>query len=311
MRFFRFLIIAGLFTAPLATLAALSADDLPATSQWYFHVDFKEMRSTDAGRILYGWLEDEVFDDVREDAGVDLNKEADSLTAFSADGNGVVVIIDGNISQETEDKVLAMGAVSGSLDKFESGGHSYYYVADDGHHAGARDEHRNVDIDMDSFDDGAFISFAIDKKLLVTSSKAGMQALLAENGKVPGSKGGTGALFVLTAERSFVQAGAQTGDLGNDLDWDSNILRNTEHAALLIADKAGKIAIEAQLVTTENEMAASLASIVRGLISLQVFNDDMDPQFAKFLQNTSVDVDNNKLTISVALDPDVVVAAIK
>jgi hypothetical protein len=164
---------------------------------------------------------------------------------------------------------------------------------------------------MDSFDDGAFISFAIDKKLLVTSSKAGMQALLAENGKVPGSKGGKGALFVLTAERSFVQAGAQTGDLGNDLDWDSNILRNTEHAALLIADKAGKIAIEAQLVTTENEMAASLASIVRGLISLQVFNDDMDPQFAKFLQNTSVDVDNNKLTISVALDPDVVVAAIK
>ena len=58
-------------------------------------------------------------------------------------------------------------------------------------------------------------------------------------------------------------------------------------------------------------MAESLASIVRGLISLQVFNDDMDPEIATFLQNTDVDVDGNKLTISVALDPEVVVAAIE
>ena len=42
-----------------------------------------------------------------------------------------------------------------------------------------------------------------------------------------------------------------------------------------------------------------------GLISLQVFNDDMDPEIADFLQNTDVDVDGNKLTISVALDPEV------
>ncbi len=57
-------------------------------------------------------------------------------------------------------------------------------------------------------------------------------------------------------------------------------------------------------------MAESLASIVRGLISLQVFNDDMDPDVSAFLQNTSVDVADKKLTISVALDPEVVVAAI-
>ena len=58
-------------------------------------------------------------------------------------------------------------------------------------------------------------------------------------------------------------------------------------------------------------MAEALASIVRGLISLQVFNDEMDPEIANFLQNTDVDVDGNKLTISVALDPEVVVAAIE
>ncbi|MDH3351703.1 MAG: hypothetical protein OEM51_09150, partial [Gammaproteobacteria bacterium] len=115
---------------------------------------------------------------------------------------------------------------------------------------------------------------------------------------------------VLSAERSLMQAGANTGNLGGGVDWDSNILRNTEHAAILIADKAGKIAVEVQLVTKEKEMADSLASIVRGLISLQVFNDDLDPEIASFLQNTSVDVNDNRLTVKVALDPDMVVAAL-
>ena len=57
-------------------------------------------------------------------------------------------------------------------------------------------------------------------------------------------------------------------------------------------------------------MADSLASIVRGLISLQVFNDDLDPEIAEFLQNTSVEVDDNKLTVKVALDAEDVIAAI-
>lgn len=311
MRNFRHLLFPLLIAVPLASVAALTVDDLPATSQWYFHADFEQMRSSDAGRHLYGWLEDEVFEDVREDAGVDLNKEADSVTAFSAEGDGVVVIIDGSISQQTKDKVLAMGAAAKGFDQRKSDGHTYFYFKDDSHNPDSDRHSNNVDIDIDSFDNGAYVSFAIDDKLLVTSSEKGMQALLAEGGEVAGSNGGSGALFVLTAERSFVQAGASAGDMGRSLDWDSNILRNAEHVALLIADKAGKIAIEAQLVTTESEMANSLASIVRGLISLQIFNDDMDPEIAQFLQNTSVDVDDNKLTISVALDPEAVVAAIE
>jgi hypothetical protein len=80
--------------------------------------------------------------------------------------------------------------------------------------------------------------------------------------------------------------------------------------ALLIAEKGNKIAIEAQMITTEKEMAESLASIVRGLIALQMFNTEMDSDISSFLQNTTVNVSDNKLTISVALDPEVVVAAI-
>ena len=307
MRIFRYLVIFFLFAAPAAALSALGPGDLPGTSKWYFHADFKEMRSTEAGRHLYGWLQKEVFEDVREDAGVDLDKEADYLTAFAAEDDGLVVIIEGSISQDTEDKVMAMGAANGSLDKFGSGSKTFFHIKDDDIDI----DDGNIEIDMDSFDDGAFFSFAIENKLLVTSTQERMEALLADKGKVTGVRGEKGQLFVLSAERNLMQAGARTDNFDNDGDWDSNILRNTEQAALLIADQAGKIAIEAQLVTTEVGMAESLASIVRGLISLQVFNDDMDPEIANFLQNTDVAVDGNKLTISVALDPEVVVAAIE
>ena len=236
---------------------------------------------------------------------MDLDKEANTLTAFATAEEGPVVVIDGNISQETRDKLLTMAAAGGKLDQLEAGGKAFYHVSD------ADSDAVNVSIELDSFDDGAYFSFAIKNKLLVTATRERMQSLLADKGRIAaGSKSDKGALFVLSAERNLMQAGARADDLRSNGNWDSNILRNTEQAALLIADKAGKIAIEAQLVTTAKEMADSLASIVRGVIALQVFNDEMDPEFAEFLQNTSVDVQDKTLRISVALDPQTVVAAI-
>jgi hypothetical protein len=79
---------------------------------------------------------------------------------------------------------------------------------------------------------------------------------------------------------------------------------------LLVSDEGDKLAVEAQLVTTEPEMASSLASIARGLISLQVFSDDLDDELKSLLSGTSVDVDGNSLVIRVAVDPEIVVAAI-
>jgi len=310
MRVFRYAVILFLFVSPAASLAGVG--DLPETSKWYFHVDFEQMRSTEAGKHLYAWLQNEVFEDVREDAGFDLDKEADQLTAFATAGRGVVVLVEGEISQETKDKVLAMGAVSGALDKLESGSKTYYHIKDDGEEGDGHDGgHGNIDIELDSFEDGAYFSFALKNKILVTSAKQEMESLLANKGKLVGADNAKGALFVLSAERSLMQAGVKAGDLGESLDWDSNILRNTEQAALLVADEGGKIAIEAQLVTTEKEMAGSLASIVRGLISLQVFNNDLDPEIMEFLQNTTVEVNDNTLVVRVLLDPEVVIAAIE
>ena len=308
MRQFRSLILLFLFLAPVAALSALRADDLPSMSKWYFHADFKQMRSSEAGQHLYAWLQDEVFEDIREDAGVDLDKEADFLTAFATENDGMIIVIEGNISQESEDKIVAMGAASGSLNRHGSGKQAFYHIEDNDD---ADFDGDDISIDVDSFDNGAYFSFAVKNKLIVTSKREQMESLLANKGRFEGVRSERGQLFVLSAERGLIQAGARTVDFDGNGSWDSNILRNTEHAALLVSDKKGKISIEAQLITTEPEMAESLASIVRGLISLQVFNDDMDPDVASFLQNTNVNVDANKLTVSVALDPEAVVAAIE
>ncbi len=57
-------------------------------------------------------------------------------------------------------------------------------------------------------------------------------------------------------------------------------------------------------------MADSLASIGRGLISLQVFNDELDPEIVEFLQSTTVDVDDTTVVVKVSLDPEVVAEAL-
>ena len=92
-----------------------------------------------------------------------------------------------------------------------------------------------------------------------------------------------------------------------DSDWDSNILRNTEQVAFMMAAAANKLALEAKLITTEPEMAESLASVVRGLISLMAFNDEMDAEIVAMLQGTKVEASGNSLSISLALAPELVV----
>jgi hypothetical protein len=165
---------------------------------------------------------------------------------------------------------------------------------------------------MTGIDNEFYFSYAIDNKLVLAAQKEQMESLLGNNGRIPGAGGHKGALFVLTAERSLIQAGIDTKGFydasDDDGGFESNILRNTQHVAVLVADVAGKLAIEAQLVAAEPEMAQSLASIVRGLIALQAFSEDMDPTISQFLQGTRVDVNDTALKISVALAPEAFVA---
>jgi hypothetical protein len=315
MRKLKYLVIFLLIGLSTPAPGAISVENIPPDSVWYFHADLVQMRTSPAGKPLYGWLQDEVLADIREDAGIDLDKEADTITAFATPTAGIVLVIDGHISQVTKDKLLAMGAATGSLNKLGAGDKAYYFIKGDRQHhenaaadgADAEGHHNNIDIDLESFEDGAYFSFAAKNKLIVTSTEAQMQSLLEKKGRIAVGKSQKGTLIVLGADRSLMQAGMKADEFGKRVNWDSNILRNTEQAAVLVADAAGKLAIEAQLVTTEKEMAESLASIVRGLISLQIFNEDIDEDIGSFLQATKVDVNDKTLIVRVELDPQVVV----
>lgn len=304
MRISRFVLIFLLGGLPMSATAEISQDHVPSSAAWYFHADFAAMQSGEAGNRLYMWVDDEVFDEVREESGVDLSKEVDRITAFAAPEKGIVVLVDGQVSQESKDKLLALAALSGDMESLDAGGKQYYFVSGYGEE---EDDHKSMN--LESLEDSAYFSFALKNKMVVTSSKATMNALLASNGELSVPSQGD-ALFVLSADRSFMQAGMNAGEFDYDDDWNSTILKSAQQVAVLVADEGSSISVEAQLVTTEPEMASSLASIVRGLISLQVFSDDLDAELKRVLSSTSVDVEGNSLRIRLVLDPDVVIANI-
>ena len=309
MRYLKILIVGLLLVAP--GLAAAKAADIPGSAVWYFHVDLAQMRDDGPGKKIYGWLQDEAFSEVKAESGVDLEKELDSLTAFSLDGEGPVVLFEGNISQETRDKIMTFVAASGDLAPKKASGKAYYHFEntdeDDLDYSDS-----NVEIQLESLENEAWISLALKNKVLVTGSEEQMRSMLAKNGKIAGSGSHNGALLILTAEKAMLQAGMNSASLADDGDsgWDSNILRNTEQVAFMMAAAANKLALEAKLITTEPEMAESLASVVRGLISLMAFNDEIDAETVAMLQGTKVEARGNSLSISLAVDPDLVVKTI-
>ena len=298
-------IIAVVLLLAVPALSQAVSGDIPDDSTWYFHADLDAMREGKAGKGLYDWLDREVFAEIRNETGVDFSKEVSHVTAFSAQGNGPVIVIDGKISQESKDKLLAIATgASGDLQVFTSSGKEYYYF--DGETDGG-----DIDIDIESLEDEAYVSLALRNKIVITHKKEQMEELLANNGKLPSVKNAKNALFVLHADRALMQAGADTTAMQDEGgDWDSNILRNTQRVGVLLADLGDMLGFEAQLVTTAPEMANSLASIVRGLISLTAFSEDMEPEVASVLQSTIVDVTDNTLKINLKLDPDTVVAAL-
>lgn len=306
-------ILAIILLLGLPTLAYADVNGIPGTATWYFHADFDAMRKGKASKGLYDWLDGEVFEEIRNEMGIDFDKEARRFTAFSAADEGPVMVLEGKISQETRDKVLAIAAIDGELETFKSSGKAYYFFDGEDDESDSDDaDGGNIDIDIDSLEEEAYVSVAVKNKIIITNKREQMERLLDNNGKIDSGSKENKALFVLRAERSLIQAGVNADEMqvDDDGDWDSNILKNTRQLAVLLSDLGDKLGIEAKLMTTKPEMADSMASIVRGLISLQAFNDDMDPEMASVLQSTKVGVDGSTLQISLALDPDTVVSAL-
>ncbi len=78
MRYFKFLIV--LLGLVVPALAHADASNIPASATWYFHADIDAMRGGKASRSVYDWLNAEVFEEIREETGIDLDKEADRMT---------------------------------------------------------------------------------------------------------------------------------------------------------------------------------------------------------------------------------------
>jgi len=301
-RLFFFLL---LFSLPLHAGAAVSADDLPGDTIWYMHADLEKLRAAESGKAISEWVDDEIVAEIHEEIGIDLSSEVNSITAYSDATNGTVIIVDGPITKRSQDKLLAMAVLESEVDTREYDGKTYYFAGDDEARAGSDSD------PFDDLEDAAYFSFAIKNKAIIASTENQLKALLDNGGKIVGGQSHNGALFVLTADVSFVQAGLRTNGLADDDgDWESNILRNTEQAALLIADKSGQIAIEAQLRSKDPKMAQSIGGIVNGLISLQAFNSELDPGLQSLIENTSVEVIENILTINTVIDPDLIVSVL-
>jgi hypothetical protein len=295
-------------------LATADLGDIPGGTTWYLHVDFDQMRSESAGKGVYDWIVDEIFNDVRDDAGVDLENELDSLTGLSIEGQGPIFLFEGNVSQTSKDRLMALIAAEGNLNPQKSSGKSYYRLTDGGDDSAGFGSD-NIEIQLDELENESWISMALDNKVLVTSNEEQMKAMLKNGGKISGSGGHNGALVVLTADKALVQAGVNSVALGEESDgdsgWESNILRNTEQVAFLVAIAANKLAVEAKLITTEPEMATSLAGVARGLISLMSFSDDMDADILALVQGTRIETEGRNLIISLAFDPELIVSALR
>ena len=314
MRFLKLLIVGLLLAIP--GLAAADVGDIPGASTWYLHVDLDEMRSDEVGKSLYGWMDEEIFSEIDEETGVNLGEELNKVTAYSLEGQGPVFLFEGNISQESRDLVMTFIAAEGDLQPMKSSGKSYYRLAAESNEDGDRTVAAgDIEFQIEALEEESWISLDLKNKVIVTASEEQMKAMLANGGKIKGGGNHKGALLVLTAEKALLQAGMNSSALGEDYDgdsdWDSNILRNTEQVAILVAAVANKLAIEVELITTEPDMAQSLASVARGLISLVSFDDSMDDDAIAVLRSTKVEAKGNSLNLSLAIDPSLVVATLR
>ncbi|MEJ2604641.1 MAG: hypothetical protein P8172_15395 [Gammaproteobacteria bacterium] len=273
---------------PGLTFAGIAPAELPANTRWYLHADLVEMRDSEVGRKLYGWLEKEVFSELREGLDLDLDKEIDRITLFSQGEEDAVLAIRGRFSEETRDKILALAERKTRVDEQEADGRTYYRFRE-----------------VDDTDLDGYFSFAVDGLLLLTSNTSAMERLLANGGRIEQREAAGGTLLVLTADRDLMQAGIRADAPQGD-SWESQILKHTREAALLIADRDGLAAIEAKVVADDPAMAVSLAGIVGGLIGLQAMAAEEESAIAELLGKTKVTVNEGILAVTALVEPELI-----
>ncbi|MEM6730146.1 MAG: hypothetical protein AAF658_01245 [Myxococcota bacterium] len=284
-------------TAPLVASSAHATIGVDALGEasWYLHVDFEEMKKGPAGTDVYAWFQAEIFDEIKKETGIDLGSKLEQLTAFGRTETDSVVVLEGNFPKDIEEKLM-QGLQPEGVSKKSVAGKTYWQIGEQAY------EGKKLKVELDKTDE-VYVSFALPKQIVAAFDKKKIEAVLKKGGVSPKGTPGPNALFVLSAERNLLQAGANADVLDEEANWDSKLVSNTKQVALLVADSEGKLAIDAKLKARKPEMAESMANVIRGLIGLSYFSEDMEPGIASLLRSTKVNVADGILELSVVLDP--------
>ncbi|MEO1483473.1 MAG: hypothetical protein AAFU77_15305 [Myxococcota bacterium] len=297
------LLLAVLALAPKPA-AARDLDEF-AKSTWYLQIDFERMRKSEAGSGLYTWVATEVFKEIREETGVELDGKLKGITAWSDEDKPPLIVMTGSFSSQMKDAVLGMTKVG-----YEKATHRSmtYYRLDT---KKMKAEGGDIDISINGSSE-ILMSFAVRNRVIVTFDESDMKGLLETGGEIPERATTKSGLIVLSADEQLLSASAKAEGLqrGDD-EWQSNILNNTRQVAFAIAEAGKDLLILAELEAKEPELAESIANIVRGLVGLSYFNEDMGPAMTKILRSLKVKVDGGRLRMSVTLNPATIVSALE
>ena len=238
MRIFQ--LLAALILASTAAGAGLTSADLPADSRWYVHVNIHNMRASPIGMHLFEESIGEVFADIQQELGVELEEDVYAVTVFggSLPPSNPAVILHGELSAATREAIQVVMEGAGSYSETEYAGSVYFSVDDlDGDNRADSRRHKHGD-------DTLLVAFGA-AQTMITPDVAAIQRFLEAGGHSErGAAADPHAMIVLRAERPIVQGGLDARGAGVDRHFDSSILNNVEQVAAVIADEGGGLRVE-------------------------------------------------------------------
>lgn len=269
---------------------AADLSEMPADAAFYLHVNIEGMRSYPAGQPLYDWLSEEALDEVREETGIAIGEELNSVTVLAYDEGIGTVLLRGPLSSDARDQLLSLANENGAA---PYGNHPDAFVIENEGRFGRNSA------------DQLYFSLNGPDLIVITTRQSDMDTYV-DTGDVFFSQEPGSSLIVLRADRSLVQGGMRNAGEFADK-WDSSVMKNMEEAALLVADQGGDLSLQAQVRATTPAIAASMGAVVEGLLALKHLAIEEEPELAALLQEVQVGSNGDLLSIEALVEADALV----
>lgn len=281
--FLSFLLLAG-------SSFAADLNEMPADAAFYLHVNVEGMRTFPAGQPLYDWLSAEAFDEVRDETGIAIGEELNSVTVLAYDEGIGTVLLRGPLSQDARDQLQDMASENGAA---PYAGNAESFVVE----KGGRFGHKGAE--------KLYFSMLDPELIVITTRQVDIDNYI-DTGEVFASYESGSSLIVLRADRSLVQGGMRnSGKFAHK--WDSSVMSNMEEAALLVADQGGDLSLQAQVRATTPAIAASMGAVVEGLLALKHLAIEEEPELAALLQEVEVGSNGDLLSIEALVEAEALV----